>query len=365
MLREDIHFVSDNFTDEYQNFILSIPQTQITVSLKFRELLKKITRAQPRYFIKMERESVVAALPIFEQRGEKTGKVHNSLPFFGSPGGLLLDPEKTKQDRLEIGQELMTSYFDYCHKKNIISSCIRSHPYHNNYDIISEQIKPNFKVKRINQKINLLDIKKDENIEEGLMNHLHQKTRNHVRKAKKEGVRIDHSPEPKFFEMLYEMQKNRMEAKGGDFKSRSFFWLVMDIFEYNKDYRLYYAKYENQVIGCLLVFFFNQTAEYFVPGFKYDFKTLQPNSAMIFEALKYSLKRGLSFWNWGGTRPAQKGVFNFKKRWGTNNKEYYYSIFCFDKEQKLLCQRPDTIKKQYPYFYIVPFNELTTDKNGR
>jgi hypothetical protein len=74
-------------------------------------------------------------------------------------------------------------------------------------------------------------------------------------------------------------------------------------------------------------------------------------------------KRGFEWWNWGGTWRSQKGVYGFKKRWGTGEFPYYYYTRVYD--QKLLQCSKEEIIREYPYFYVVPFDVLSGRGVGR
>ena len=72
-----------------------------------------------------------------------------------------------------------------------------------------------------------------------------------------------------------------------------------------------------------------------------------------------AMENGFDFWNWGGTWISQEGVYRFKKRWGTVDKEYYYFTDIHDKN--ILRWDKEKILKEFPNFYTVPFNNLENE----
>ena len=181
---------------------------------------------------------------------------------------------------------------------------------------------------------------------ETLMNLFHRKTRNHVRKAQKSGLRVLHSGSLEILRALADLHKRNMEAVGVPPKCWDVFFALRESFEYDEVYR----------VGALLVFFYNRTAEYFIPGGSAEHRTLQPMNLLIFEAMKEAVRRKLRYWNWCGTALTATGVYQFKKRWGTDDYPYYYYTRIFD--ERILTFAKETLAHEYPPFYVAPFGSL-------
>lgn len=68
-----------------------------------------------------------------------------------------------------------------------------------------------------------------------------------------------------------------------------------------------------------------------------------------------AIKNGYKNWNWGGTWATQDGVYRFKKRWGTEDLNYYYyTKLNYDVKQLSKIE----LNNSYEYFYTVPFGEI-------
>jgi lipid II:glycine glycyltransferase (peptidoglycan interpeptide bridge formation enzyme) len=83
---------------------------------------------------------------------------------------------------------------------------------------------------------------------------------------------------------------------------------------------------------------------------------LQPLSAVIWYAMQDAVSNQFKWWNWGGTWFTQKGVYDFKKRWGTQ--DFNYKYFINTSNDNLLGLSKKQILKEFEYFYTVPFNLL-------
>jgi hypothetical protein len=181
-----------------------------------------------------------------------------------------------------------------------------------------------------------------------------------IRKAKKNSIEIKIDNSIKAFEFLKETHYKNMDDIKGKKKPASFFELVKDHFLPGKDYNLWMAYKDARPVAALLLFYFNRTVEYYVPGIVKKYRSIQPLSLLIYEAMFEAAKSGYYYWNWGGTHPDQHGVYKFKKQWNAVDLPYNYYISVYDEQ---LYDYPEAlIKKEFPYFYVLPFNQLNANQ---
>ena len=100
----------------------------------------------------------------------------------------------------------------------------------------------------------------------------------------------------------------------------------------------------------------NSTIEYFTPCTLNNYRNYQASALLIFEAMKYAIDKNFKNWNWGGTWESQKGVYDFKKKWGSIDLNYYYFTKVYNPE--ILNQTSDKLLELYPNFYITSFSNL-------
>ena len=189
---------------------------------------------------------------------------------------------------------------------------------------------------------------------EKLLQKFHYKTRNVIRKALKHNINvvIDNSK----LNLLYQLHKDNMESIGGIAKKIEIIDHIKQIYKENQDYKVYIAKYENKIVAGLLVFYFKETVEYYIPVINNEYRNLQALSLLIFEAMTEASVFGFKNWNWGGTWESQKGVYSFKKKWGTIDKNYYYLTKLNNEEIYTLDE--ETLLSEYSNFYVIPFKNL-------
>lgn len=329
------------FEFEYENYILNHQNSMMYHSIKYIHFLKGLIRAKTLCIVSRNDGKIDGVLPIMYKDG-KYGRVLNSLPYYGSNGSVLTSSEKTKN--------LILKFYNQISKDSkVASSTIITNP----FDIKSIFDKTDFTHKdyRIGQ---FTDIEFSDNHREKLLKKFHYKTRNVIRKALKHNVNvvIDNSK----LDLLYQFHKDNMKSIGGMAKEIEIIDHIKQIYKENEDYKVYIAKYENKTVAGLLVFYFKETVEYYMPVINNEYRNLQALSLLIFEAMTEASVFGFKNWNWGGTWESQKGVYSFKKKWGTIDKNYYYLTKLNNEEIYALDE--ETLLSEYSNFYVIPYKNL-------
>ncbi len=186
-----------------------------------------------------------------------------------------------------------------------------------------------------------------------LMELFHSKTRNMVRKSQKSEFVVAHSEDESVLKTLYTLHTQNLHSMGGRSKPWPVFSAMRDTFRYNDEYRIYFAEYDGQIIATLLLFYYNKTVEYFTPAIHVDFRSKQPMSLLIFEAMCDACKAGFKYWNWGGTWLTQEGVYHFKKHWGSL--DHVYKYYCKVNDNTLKKRSQQDLLENYNFFYLLPF----------
>lgn len=335
--------------DAYDKFLKQSSETGLFCSNKYRLILKDFLQAEDHYFLLLnDSGKITAALPSFMKENKVSGNVLNSLPFYGSNGGIISESAGHGDKKI-----LLDAFYKYAEDNNCISSVIVTSPFEKDNEFYESNSAYNYKDERIGQ-ITLLPEVGD--TEEALMSMIHRKTRNHVRKSMKSDLEVSDIYSDEAFDFLCSVHTENIESLGGKAKPRSFFETVRKYLEYGTDYRIYTCTHNKSLVSALLIIYFNRTAEYFTPVIKKEFRHLQPLSLLIFRAMADAARGGFRYWNWGGTWVTQDGVYLFKRGWGTTDMRYYYYIKLFN--NKAIQFTGEDLLEQYPYFYVVPFDVL-------
>lgn len=340
--------------EEYEATLKTDEHALLYSSIKYRNLLRQVVNGEDFYILAKEGGQIKGVFPTFLKRNSKYGSVLNSLPFYGSNGGPICNP--TSRNREEIKHTLINAFHDLAREKEAILSTFITSPFDNDTDIYEKFTPYDYRDARIGQICTLPKASSD--LDSALMAMLHSKTRNLVRKAYKEKIQCKHSASDADLRFLAETHKQNIAAVGGLAKGWDFFQLIPEIFEYDKDYRVYIAELDDKPIAALLVFYYHRTVEYFTPATIVEYRSLQPSSLLIFEAMKDAVGHGFRYWNWGGTWLEQTALHHFKERWGAEDFSYFYYTKAYRDISHIKSLGKQGLLQEYPYFYTIPFSEL-------
>jgi len=343
---------------EYENLVKASKNGVLYHSIKWKQVLQLFTNAEPLYVIAKKNEKIVGALPAFMKRNNRYGNVLNSLPFYGSHGGPIVSPYLNENDRIRVKKALLIAFKRLANDNDCMLSTLITTPFETDLTIFKKVLKPDFTDSRIGQ-ITTFREKITDVENEILYNTIEKRCRTAIRKAQKSGVKVELAEDLKSMEDLIEMHKKGILAKGGTPKPARFFKIATHVLSKNKSFKLLLARKNREIVGGLLLFYYKNIVEYYIPCFKTEFSELQPLSLLIYEAMKDSIKNGYNIWNFGGGGRLS-GVYKFKKSWGAKEYPYYYYINCYEDINHIKMASVETLLNEYKWFYVLPFNELSS-----
>ena len=340
---------------EYQKLVDSGKNLTIHHSGKFRNLLRgTLPEAEEYYFGAFDGTELVMAMPGFVLGGPRGG-VYNSLPFFGSHGGIVTSPD-IRGSAIPNEVEFIENLTRTLETQNLLAGTVveplvgtTKTPYYQSGWSVSDR--------RLGQITELPSVSDHLELEEQLLSLFHPKRRWDIRKGLRSGFQITHGDSDYSWDRLREMHELGMRRIGGTPKPQSMYTSIRENLIYDLDFRLYMANINDEPAASLLLLYFGDTVEYFVPAISENFRSLQPLSALIFSAMIDSVReRSMKFWNWGGTWLSQDGVYRFKSKWGAVDSEYRYLTKVFD-ENALSSAVEGDLREEYPYFYVYPYSK--------
>lgn len=341
----------------YEDLLQICPWAMLYHSLDYRRFLKDYlpSTAEDHYMLAFEGGVLVGALPCFLMDGP-LGSVLNSLPFFGSHGGVLLRPSANPS----VAAALVEAMVALCAQRGVAFATVIDTPFSNNEEVFKQSMNYQYEDLRIGQITHLPEGSDTEQVEKSLLTLYHQKTRNIVRKALRNNLVFSHEQSQLVVDALHALHETNILGIGGITKPKRFFTAIATQLEYDRDYRIYTARTKaGEIVCAMMLLYFKDTVEYFVPATSESWRSAQPLSALIHLAMRDAiLERGARKWNWGGTWLSQDGVYHFKSRWGTRDYPYRYYTHVFPSAQVLQGIGRETLLKDYPWFYTVPFSAL-------
>ena len=266
------------------------------------------------------------------------GTIINSLPFYGSNGGVLAG------DAVAEGA-LLAAFNEAAGHPHIAAATLVTHPFRQampppQHDFVDD---------RIGQWTALPP--NDPQAAAALMASFDGSARRNIRKAEQAGVIV--TVEPEAITFLEHTHRANMAAIGGKAKSALFFAASPNHFP---DHRIYVAHHDGEPIAALLVLYGGRTVEYFTPVVVEEYRPLQGLPLILRTAMLDAIRAGYRWWNWGGTWKTQDGVYRFKRKWGAADLPYRY--FTRLNNRDILARSASEILAAYPEFFVVPFAAL-------
>jgi hypothetical protein len=324
----------------YDSYLLRHPGSLLYQSSRYRRLLGRLLECEDHTLVAVEGGSIRGVLPLMRAEGE-SGKVYNSLPYYGSNGGVLADDG-------EVVRRLVAAYDDLALAEETAAATTVENPF---VPFDASALAHNLADERIAQ---FTELSAEQADEEALLRCVDGSARRNVAKAVRSGVTV--AVDNGGLARLHEIHHANITAAGGLAKNRRFFELVPEIFRPGQDFDVYVARREGRVIASLLVFYFNRTVEYFTPAIEHSARPLQPLSLVIATAMRAAAASGFGVWNWGGTWPTQTSLYRFKRKWAA--RELRYANYTQLNDRGILGLTPAEITARYPGFFVAPFSAL-------
>lgn len=105
----NIDILDANFHDEYESFVESNEDSLIYYSIRYKYFLESILKnSENIYFLAKLKNKIVGVFPTSVMTSVDGRKIVNSLPFYGSHGGILILDKY--QDEEVIRTELIKIY---------------------------------------------------------------------------------------------------------------------------------------------------------------------------------------------------------------------------------------------------------------
>ena len=301
----------------------------------YRRYLLEVAGGECRSLVALSGGTVVGVLPLMLKDGP-FGPVLNSLPFFGSNGGVLAAGAEA--------EAALVAEYDRQAAAVTVATWI-SHPFMDTatprHDLTDE---------RIAQWTTLP-------AGGGLPHGVEASARRNIQKAQAAGVTVRESPESLPF--LEATHRANLAAIGGRAKPAAFF-SRLPVMTYGRDWRLHLAEHDGVPLAALLTFEAVKTVEYVMPVIVESARSLQPTALILASAMADAARRGFTRWNWGGTWLTQEGVYRFKKKWGADERRYRYFIRLNDAS---LRHRPAAeLAAGYPWYFTLPYDRLAPER---
>lgn len=344
--------LSSERRSDYYLFLLTDEKTLIYSSPDYAEYLTSSVGGECACLLALENGAIVGSISYFRKTHPELGTIINSLPWYGSHGGCVL-ADDTRDD---VRKALLAAYMQDVAATDTLTATMILTPFEEKSKSVYESvIKPNFIDGRIGQITELVENGPD--VDNRLLAILSQKTRNLVRKSLKQGFSFHETDDEESWSFLFKTHQENIAAIGGKAKPLEHFQAMRSTIPPEMR-RLFVATDGDKPVAAVLLLYFNKTVEYITPVILHDYRSRQPLSFLIYNAMLDAIGRGFRWWNWGGTWKTQESLYHFKAGWGAVDMPYSYLINASEKAVSTLKERREEIVSAFPYYYVFPFDLL-------
>ena len=212
------------------------------------------------------------------------------------------------------------SFSNYCNDNNIVAEFTRFNPNLNNHIFSKGWMNVFFDRKTIS-----LDLTPPK--EEIWKNSYSSKNRNMIRKALKNEVEIFTSNKKDDYAIFFSIYKQTMinvNAKSYLYFNEEYFYNFLNFLP--KNHELVLAKYNNQIVGGMILLFNKNFAHYHLSARLFEYGTLALNNLFLDYSINLAKEKKCKTFHFGGgtTGNTKDPLLKFKMNFSNETKDFYF-----------------------------------------
>lgn len=335
----EISIVEDETEAEYQEFINEFKPSTCQHTVCWKQVLESIcpAKTEPLYLAARENGEIIGVLPSMLYFGG-LGPVCVSLPFPGAYGGVVSSEQKAYKGLTE-------EWIKQARERGCLSATIVTYPFSDDKEYYDKYLKPGYAHERFFQYQDL-----------AAPDRFNRSTHRNLRKAKEAELKVyEDKSLSKLDEWYEQIHTKRMRELNAPQLPKALFENTLRFCADKAD--MLYVDYAGKTIaGCLFIRH-NKIADVFMMAADSEFMRLQPNTVLAATATERYRKRGFETLNWQAC-DKKTGVYEFKKGFGSKEGKIWYLTKVLGDVSKVKNKSIEYVKKEYPWVFVLPFNEL-------
>jgi hypothetical protein len=294
----------------WDDLLLSTVNASFFHSSAWARVLVESYGYKPLYFTSLENGSLSSLVPFMEINSSLSGKRGVSLPFTDECSQIVPDSgffQELVKDVIDYGEKAGWKYIEWRNGEYFPEEVITSDFYFTHE----------------------VDLTKTE---EDLFSNLRDSTRRNVKKAYRGGVLVEISRFRDSIESFYRLNCMTRQRHGLPPQPFSFFTRIFEHIISQGQGTIVSALYSGKTIASAVFFNFGRKVIYKYGASDLVHQDLRPNNLIMWEAIKWHRERGFELLNLGRTELENKGLLQFKRGWGAEERLLKYYRYDFKKE---------------------------------
>ncbi len=187
--------------------------------------------------------------------------------------------------------------------------------------------------------------------EDELLGNMRKATRYEIRRAKREGIKISKSNDPKDAKALFGLQRKTAQRKKFVPFDLNFLRLLIEVFTLDNQVQIFFSSEQEKVLAAALIIFYGKSAYYYVGASLPGEQKVPHTPFLLWQVILETKKRNLKYFNFMGITPGNcpnhpwgKVTF-FKQGFGGERVDYlpaqdlplrpwYFFTYLFEKFQR-------------------------------
>lgn len=167
--------------------------------------------------------------------------------------------------------------------------------------------------------------------EEELLKNMAKRHRYSIKKAQKEGIKIESSTDFQDVDKFYDIYKETAKRQGFIPFSKEYVKKEFEIFTKENKAKIFFAYYKGEIIAGAVIIFSNHSGFYHHGASNRKYPNIPASELLQWEAILECKKRNLKKYNfWGVVPDSDKnhswiGLSHFKRGFGGYEKEYFHA----------------------------------------
>jgi len=301
----------------WDELILSSGHCSFFYSSSWAKVLSESYGYSPKYFILLEGNRIFALVPVMEIKSFLTGKRGISLPFTDFCDPIILNGvpfQELLNCIIEYGQKHGWKYLELRGGQKFLNfQHLILNTRHSTLDTHLPCSSTYFS--------HTIDLTQGE---KRTFCNLRDSTRRNIKKAVKEGVKVEISQSLDSVKEFYRLNCITRKDHGLPPQPYSFFKKVYEHILANNLGFIVLASFESKAIGGAVYFNFEQKAVYKYGASDKSFQHLRANNLLIWEGIRECIRRGCTILSLGRTDLNHEGLLQFKRGWGSTEQQINY-----------------------------------------
>ncbi|HEY5297458.1 MAG TPA: GNAT family N-acetyltransferase [Verrucomicrobiae bacterium] len=296
---------------DWDSIIIKHPDFSFFHSTAWAKVLSETYGYTPNYFVARENDRLDSLLPVMEVNSWLTGRRGIALPFTDDCEPFCASANSFKklfQNAVDFGKSRGWKYLECRGGQNFFDGITPSLSFHGHT-------------------LNL------DGGEEKLFARLENSVRRAIRKAEKDGVTVEIAQDLAAMKIFYSLQCKTRKKHGLPPQPFSFFLNIhRHVLSQNLG-MVVLARWQNIPVAASIYFRLGERAIYKYGASDEAFQHLRGSNLVMWEAIKWHLRKGVRKLHFGKTSLANDGLRRFKLGWGAEENKIDYFKYDLHKEK--------------------------------